>query len=276
VNSGDATGINGGMYNNREIPDKCIDRNDKYYSALSVPRFFSFFFEITHAQIGTFTHLVLEKSDFKRDTEIEALEALIDGLVKKGALLPEQAEAVNRRAILNFYSSEAGRLAVKAEYVNRETIFTVRLSLPEYFWYTRPYEKSSGTYDNNAGAPAGFDNYMDTPAFNGIRTGAPDNNTASDHADNGSLTGAPPELPGNDDIFVLMQGSVDCWFETSEGIVLIDYKTGFGANRDISAERYAKFRRQLDLYALALKKITGLDVRRRFICLLTAGDCIEI
>ena len=69
---------------------------------------------------------------------------------------------------------------------------------------------------------------------------------------------------------------LDDQFNTPDGIILIDYKTGFMAEKDISDERYSKYRRQIDLYALALKKITSHDVYRKFICLLAADKCIEI
>ena len=221
-------------------------------AVLAVPKFLAGIREFTPAQIGTFTHLVLEKMDFTGDTGPGAVEDTIYRLVENKTLLPEQAAAVNRRAIANFFNTEAGKLAAGAGHVNRETIFTVKLSLDEYADLTRDPRQSK--------LPV----RPPSPVSQRGRHSAPTTPPRPDEPE-------PEGMP-----FVLMQGSVDCWFDTPEGLIIIDYKTGFTADGKIPTERYEKYKRQIELYALALKKITGKDAYRMFICLLTAGACIEI
>jgi ATP-dependent helicase/nuclease subunit A len=247
-----------------DIKDIGRDRRD---SMLTIPKFLIGVRDFTSAQIGTFTHLVLERADFTRDSNPDKLEELICRLVENETLLPEQAAAVDRRAILNFFKTEAGRLASRADKLNRETLFTVKLPLNEYAGLTN-ITIPDGPALSDACAPAGSIGSAGQSPPSGIR----------------GVAGADAEAPLNpldpnssqEMPFVLMQGSIDCWFTTPEGIVLIDYKTGYSARKDISEERLRKYKLQIELYTLALKKITGKNVHRKFICLLSAGRCIEI
>ena len=254
-----------------DINDKDKDKEpDPQRDFFAIPKFLAGVQGFSKAQIGTFTHLVLEKADFKRDSNPEALEEFIKRLIDNKTLLPEQADVVERRAILNFFGTEAGRLAAAADKLNRETMFTVRLSLSEYAELTHnpetapyipteiPPEISPGA---SLGAPPGKLPVTPLDKLPGTSPGTPP----------GASPGTPPDAP-----FVLMQGSIDCWFDTPEGMVLIDYKTGFSAEKDIADVQYSKYRRQIELYALALKKITGQNVHRKFLCLLSTGGCVEI
>ena len=225
--------------------------------ALAIPKFMIGTRDFTRAQIVTFTHLVLEKADFSRGAEPDTLEALIEGLVENGTLLPEQAAAVDRWAILNFFNSTPGKLAAGAEKLNRETMFTVKLTLDEYWGLTR----HAGT-----GLPMLHETLMSPKLHEPPET--PELHELPDSLE--------PSEPPTDMPFVLMQGSIDCWFETLDGIVLIDYKTGFTAQKDVSNEHDSKYRQQIELYALVLKKITGQDVARKFICMLSANSYIEV
>ncbi|MDR3119807.1 MAG: PD-(D/E)XK nuclease family protein, partial [Clostridiales bacterium] len=242
--------------------------------ALAVPAFLSGTRGFTRAEVGTFTHLVLEKADFRRDAETQALEALILRLVETGVLLPEQAAAVDRGAILSFFASEAGRLAAGAENLHRETVFTVRLTLAEYRAFTEGSDtapSASPPVAAPAAAPVGAatsdaaSGDAAPPAFSAV---APADLIAPPSA---SFAGDAAPEP-----FVLLQGSVDCWFTTPQGIVLIDYKTGFAAERDVMDEQFSKYRQQIELYAIALQKITGLKTHRKFICLLSSNKCVEL
>jgi len=231
---GDGDGETPGGYDPLKALSEAEDADRNRRGAyLATPGFLHSAGEFTRAQIGTYTHLVLEKIDYSRVTDIAAVEDLINRLTDNKSLTPEQAAAVDRRSVMNFLSSEAGRLAAGADMLNRETIFTVKLTLAEY---------AAITY--NAGL-------------------------ASKISSIPSL--ALPEMP-----FVLMQGAIDCWFETPEGIVLIDYKTGFSAEGDLPDAVFEKYKIQIELYALALKKITGREVYKKIICLLSADKYIEL
>ncbi len=72
---------------------------------------------------------------------------------------------------------------------------------------------------------------------------------------------------------ILVQGSIDCCFIEDGAWVLLDFKTDRTTDSAAITQRYS---RQLRLYALALKRITGLPVRNIYLCLLRAGEAIEI
>ena len=61
-----------------------------------------------------------------------------------------------------------------------------------------------------------------------------------------------------------MQGIIDAYFETDEGLVLVDYKTDKVENPD-GSDLIAKYRVQLDYYAEALTRLTGQPVAEKVI-----------
>ena len=72
---------------------------------------------------------------------------------------------------------------------------------------------------------------------------------------------------------ILLQGVIDCFFEESEGLVLVDYKTDYvpssGTNR--IKELYGV---QIDYYVKALKSITGKKVLEKYIYLFSNGEIV--
>ncbi|MDX1358899.1 MAG: 3'-5' exonuclease, partial [Clostridia bacterium] len=62
----------------------------------------------------------------------------------------------------------------------------------------------------------------------------------------------------------LVQGVIDCMFYESDGIVIIDYKSDnvIEGNEKVHAGRYAV---QLNLYAEAVEKLTGIKVKEKYI-----------
>ena len=80
-----------------------------------------------------------------------------------------------------------------------------------------------------------------------------------------ALTGE--EMRGSDGD-MLVQGTIDCCFIEDGKWVLLDYKT----NRTDDLEGIkTHYRRQLELYAYALEKITGIPVKERILCLIAMG-----
>ena len=61
---------------------------------------------------------------------------------------------------------------------------------------------------------------------------------------------------------VLLQGVVDCWFETPEGITVLDFKTDRVDERTLG-DRAEEYRPQLAAYSRALEEVTGRQVCRR-------------
>ena len=74
---------------------------------------------------------------------------------------------------------------------------------------------------------------------------------------------------------VLLQGVVDCYFETSEGITVVDFKTDrvHGEKLEERAREYAP---QLRAYGDALEEITGKPVRRKVLWFFSEGRAVEV
>ena len=82
-------------------------------------------------------------------------------------------------------------------------------------------------------------------------------------------------FPGAGDEQVLLQGVVDAWFETPEGLVIVDYKTD-RIRPDAVPERTAYYAAQLRAYAGAMARITGRPVCRRVLYFLHCGQVAEV
>jgi len=82
----------------------------------------------------------------------------------------------------------------------------------------------------------------------------------------------PEDIYGSE--MLLLQGVIDCWFETSEGIVLIDYKTDFvpAGGGELIRKRYET---QVSYYTRALEKITGRKVSEKYLYLFHSGELMK-
>ncbi len=74
---------------------------------------------------------------------------------------------------------------------------------------------------------------------------------------------------------VLLQGVIDCFFEESEGIILVDYKTDYVPEGGIQAIK-ERYKLQISYYARALKLLTGRNVLHRFIYLFWNGQVVDM
>ena len=83
---------------------------------------------------------------------------------------------------------------------------------------------------------------------------------------------APGEMRG-DGGDILVQGTIDCCFIEDGRWVLLDYKTSRADDLDEIAAHYA---RQLELYAFALERITGIAVKEKILCLISMGKDIRV
>ncbi len=80
-------------------------------------------------------------------------------------------------------------------------------------------------------------------------------------------------------IEVLVQGTIDCYFEEDGEFVLVDYKSNYVDNDDKeSSFEHLKevYLPQLELYKEALEKITGKTVKQGVLYLFASGDALEI
>ena len=74
---------------------------------------------------------------------------------------------------------------------------------------------------------------------------------------------------------MLLQGVVDCCFETGDGLVVVDFKTDrvSGGETALRAEHY---RPQLEAYSAALERVLEKPVVRRVLYFLTPGETVEL
>ena len=82
-------------------------------------------------------------------------------------------------------------------------------------------------------------------------------------------------FPGAGEEQVLLQGVVDAWFETKDGLVIVDYKTD-RIRPEAVPERTAYYAAQLRAYAGAMARITGRPVCRRTLYFLHCGCSADV
>ena len=73
---------------------------------------------------------------------------------------------------------------------------------------------------------------------------------------------------------ILLQGVLDCYFEDPEGLVVIDFKTDYVPPGGLM-EKAQEYRGQLEAYAYALTRITGLPVKETILYFLGPGESIS-
>ena len=83
-----------------------------------------------------------------------------------------------------------------------------------------------------------------------------------------------PAATGGDRI--LLQGVVDCCFETEAGITVVDFKTDYVRTAAETARRAEHYRSQLEAYSRALEQVLEKRVVRRVLYFLTPGQAAEI
>jgi len=86
--------------------------------------------------------------------------------------------------------------------------------------------------------------------------------------------GYDPAAAGEDRI--LLQGVVDCCFETAEGLTVVDFKTDRVRTPEEQAQRAEGYRPQLEAYSLALERVLEKRVARRVLYFLETGTAVEL
>ena len=74
---------------------------------------------------------------------------------------------------------------------------------------------------------------------------------------------------------LLLQGIIDCWFEETDGIVLLDYKTDYVPAGGVGMIR-ERYKLQISYYARALEMLTGKRVKEKYIYLFWNGEVLEM
>mgnify|MGYP000758210952 FL=1 len=75
---------------------------------------------------------------------------------------------------------------------------------------------------------------------------------------------------------MLLQGVVDCCFETAEGLTVVDFKTDHVRTPEEVAERTQHYRPQLEAYSRALERVLEKKVVRRALYFLVPGETVEV
>ena len=73
----------------------------------------------------------------------------------------------------------------------------------------------------------------------------------------------------------MLRGIIDLYFEEDDGLVILDYKTDWvnDYNKNEIVKRYKK---QLELYAEALSKLTGKKVKEKYLYLFNIDEQVRI
>lgn len=83
-----------------------------------------------------------------------------------------------------------------------------------------------------------------------------------------------PAVSSGDEM--LLQGVVDCCFETEQGITVVDFKTDRVFREEDLARRAEEYRPQLEAYSRALEKVLEKPVVRRVLYFLAPGREVEL
>ncbi|MDD4508555.1 MAG: PD-(D/E)XK nuclease family protein, partial [Eubacteriaceae bacterium] len=75
---------------------------------------------------------------------------------------------------------------------------------------------------------------------------------------------------------VILQGMIDCCFLENDGWILLDYKTDRWRTESKREGLVDRYRIQIDIYARALKALTGKPVTEKILCFLSMGENIEM
>ncbi|MCI8690490.1 MAG: helicase-exonuclease AddAB subunit AddA [Oscillibacter sp.] len=75
---------------------------------------------------------------------------------------------------------------------------------------------------------------------------------------------------------ILLQGVVDCCFETDAGLTVIDFKTDHVWPADEIQARAEHYRPQIEAYSLALEQVLEKKVARRILYFLASGKVVEL
>ena len=177
--------------------------------------------EPAHAEIGSWTHLYLQRLDLTQPLDETALKQQLDDLVLKKVFTDQQRRYINLSGIARFFTDSLGRLLLENQpSLQREWPFT--LALPVH--YIHPH--------------------IELPTPHQKET-------------------------------IIVRGIIDCFFETDNGIVVIDFKTD-QIDKSQCPTRAQFYTPQLQLYRHALQTILDSPVTELVLYFLTPGVAVPI
>lgn len=121
---------------NRETLELTSTQNQYRFteSDLGTPKFLTAKKELSAAEIGTATHLVMQLLPLQENIQQEIVETLIADLVSRQTLTPEIAEKISIEGIMQFLDSGIGRFLIKnVDHLHREEPFAMLMPADQLF-----------------------------------------------------------------------------------------------------------------------------------------------
>ena len=75
-----------------------LSKHIEYKQSLPLPQFIDEKLTISKAQIGTLTHLVMQKLDFSKDYTLEEIEKLLLDLVNRNIITDKEKQVINKNS----------------------------------------------------------------------------------------------------------------------------------------------------------------------------------
>lgn len=250
------------LMNNQRMMIEMAAPSPKVVSALDVPKFTKERGRFSAAEKGIILHRVMEYIDFQQMAAIwntERLPSMPPG--EHGRLGIEQSQRLS--VATNQAVANAGEAAVAAEadlsvkikavravindLVNKELLTSEEASVVSV-------SKIIGFFDSEIGRRAcKAEKLYKEVSFNYMK-----------------------EISGEN---IIIQGTIDCYFEDNGNYVLLDYKSDYLFDADDESEienLIESYRSQLELYKVALETIRGIKVKEIYLYLFSLDKGIRI
>lgn len=193
---------------------------------------------MTPTERGTAYHTVMQHLPFDREASDETVHETLARLVRLKIMTPEQASEMEVSRICGFLASPLGQMLKRADRIRREMPFTYGLSAADAFPGLTPL-------------------------------------TGTQAADGGEKDLRIAQILDRET--VLIQGIVDCLFEFDGKQILLDYKSDkVLPHRGGVPALTEAYRFQLELYASAIKNITGVPVDEMWLYFFDSGDAVKL
>lgn len=193
---------------------------------------------MTPTERGTAYHTVMQHLPLDKEPGESTVIETLALLVERQIMTQEQTAEMDVPRITEFLSSPLGQMLSKADWVRREMPFSYGLSAADA--YPRLAPPMNGQLTEESGTGIRIAQILDQET-------------------------------------VLIQGIVDCLFYVDGKQVLLDYKSDkVLAHRGGVTALAEAYRFQLELYASAVKQITGVPVDEKWLYFFDSGEAVKV
>ena len=118
-----------------EMSEDLLEEKSRFnLGSFAKPKFLTQTKQVTAADVGSATHLVLQKIGLEKTPELSDFTELLDQLVNEKLLTEELADKIDCQSLVNFYQSDLGKLIVEnSQNVSREYPVSILMSAKELF-----------------------------------------------------------------------------------------------------------------------------------------------